>query len=123
MHIFILLQGNIAIPLKNEAGTGDLLAIPLFSLIALLLLLWLLKSKSNLSMIKKYQRSITESNVNGYISYYALIILIIVFLIFIVSSISGKVSIYRNLVRKYAFFFVDFWQPEGGESWYPRRVR
>ena len=91
MPICIIFQGNIAVPLKNEAGTGDLLAITLFSLIGTLILLWLIKSRSKLSMIKKYQRNITESNANGYIIYYACIFLIIVFLIFIVGSIRGKV--------------------------------
>ena len=93
MPICIIIQGNIAVPLKNEAGTGDLLAIPLFSLIGTLLLLWLVKSRSKLSMIKKYQRNITESNANGCISYYALIFLSILDLVFIVGSIGGKVSI------------------------------
>ena len=42
-------------------------------------------------MIKKYQRNVTESNANGYISYYALILLIIVDFVFILCSIKGKV--------------------------------
>ena len=91
MPICIIFQGNIAIPLKNEAGTGYLLAIPLVSLFALLLLLCLVKSRSKLSLIKKYQRNITESNANGYISYYAFLFIIIGYLIFIVGSIRGKV--------------------------------
>ena len=91
--VLILLQGNIAIPLKNESGTGDLLAIPLFTLIGILLLLWLIKSRSKLSMIKRYQSNSTESNANGYISYYAFLFLITLDLVFIVGSIRGKVNI------------------------------
>ena len=93
---FIILQGNMVIPQRNEAGTGDLLAVHLFSLSILLLLLWFTKSRSKLSMIKKYHSNVTESSANGYISYYALILLILVDCIFIVGSIRGKVCIADN---------------------------
>ena len=114
-------QGNIDVPLRNEAGTGELLAIPLVGLISSLLIFWLVRSTTRLSMIKKYHRTITESSANGFINISVFIVIIIIYLFFIVNSIMGNVSTILTNALVLKPIFLGFSQPVCKASWCPRR--
>jgi hypothetical protein len=115
-------QGNIVVPLRNEAGTGDLLVMPLFGLVTSLLIFQVARYTTKLSMIKKYQRSITESYANGYLNISMFIAIIIIYLLVIVGSIIGNVSIVSTSIVVLKPIFVDLSQPGCRESWYSGTV-
>ena len=90
--------------MSNEAGTGELLAIPLVGLIVSLLIFWVARYTTNISMIKKYHRSITESSANGFIKTSVFIVIIITYLSVIVVSIIGNVSMILINVEVLKYF-------------------
>ena len=64
--LFICMQGNIDDPLRNQSITSSILTIPLLTMVCSLLIYNLVRLKTNkLSLIHKYQTSITESSANG----------------------------------------------------------
>jgi hypothetical protein len=104
--------------MSNEAGTGELLAIPLFGLIVSLLIFWVARSTTKLSMIQKYHRSITVSSANGFIKISVFIVIIIINLLCIVSSIRGNVSMILTNIEVLKPIFVDLSQTGCEDSWY-----
>ena len=85
-------QGNIAVPLKNETGTGNLLVIPLFGLVISFIIFWVIRSQPNISMIKAYQSGVTDSSANGLTNLSVFMAMVIVFLMLEVTFISRYVS-------------------------------
>ena len=79
--------------MSNEAGTGELLAIPLFGFVCSLFVFWVIRSKLKLSMIQNYRNTITESSANGKINILVLLVLFLFIALCIASSMSRNVSI------------------------------
>ena len=79
--------------MMNEGGTGELLYTHLIFFGISLLVYWVHRSKNKLTMIKKYQTSVTESSANGMTNLSVLMGLIITFLIYTVCYWGVDVSI------------------------------
>ena len=79
--------------MRNKAGTGELLAIPIFCFIMSLLFFWVIRSQRNLSLIQKYHKSITESSANGLTNLSVFMAVFIINLLIFVSGIFREVSI------------------------------
>ena len=78
--------------MKNEGGTSELLAIPIIGFVISLLVYWVIRSQTNLSMIQKYHKSVTESSANGLTNLSVFMAMIIIYLLVIVGNISKNVS-------------------------------
>ena len=85
--------------MMNEDGTGELLYTHLIFFGISLLVYWVTRSKGKLSMIKKYQTSLTESSANGMTNLSVLMGLIITFLMYIVCYWGVNVSISISIAR------------------------
>ena len=79
--------------MMNEGGTGELLYTHLIFFGISLLVYWVTRSKGKLSMIKKYQTSLTESSANGMTNLSVLMCLIITGLLYTVCYMAVDVSI------------------------------
>ena len=77
--------------LKNRAGTGETLALPLVCVTTSIFVFWLIRSATVLSMIKNYYRSLAESSANGMHNLSVLMILSIIYIIGVVGSLRGNV--------------------------------
>ena len=88
--------------MKNEAGTSKLLAIPIICFVISLLVYWVIRSQTNLSMIQRYHKSVTESSANGLTNLSVFMAMIIIYLLVIVGKISKNVSkmhFFSNIVQ------------------------
>ena len=96
IHLFFFLiqciyKGNIK-PSRNQAGTGDLLAYPLFCLLITAIIYKLARSHATPSLLQQYQNTATESTANGKISFFASLAIFLLVLAFIIGSIIKSVS-------------------------------
>ena len=68
-----------------------------------LLVFWVVRSKSKLSMIKKYQISVTESSANGLTNLSVFMAMVILHSIFIVALLNKNVSIEGIIITSQYF--------------------
>ena len=90
----------------NEDGTGELLSIHIICFSISLLVYWVARSNNKLSMIKKYQKSLTESSANGMTNLSVLMGMIIIYLLLMVSLLGLDVSIEHQFCQVWSILAV-----------------
>ena len=72
-------------------GTGETLLLPLLCVTTSILLFWLIRSRTMLSMIQNYHHSLAESSANWMSNLSVLMMLVLIYIIGVLASLSGKV--------------------------------